>query len=131
MTHIIISTIDPKIADLIRKFAKDNPKLFLPLFDKGDERRNGTTRILKNDGIAWTWVAALVKRYGFEQVRAFKAERMTFNTFPEIYQQGANWLVKTKNGRITYLAKNLGLTDDELKSIQVKKDLIKLKNRKV
>ena len=56
---------------------------------------------------------------------------MTFDEFPEIYQEGANWLIKTKTGKLQYLAKNIGLTDEELKSITVKKETIKLRNRKV
>jgi hypothetical protein len=117
---IIITTTNKIIQKHIERFkhgSQVNQALFIDYYGLGTKNNKSMTFVLKDDGVAWCYVAGLKKKYP-DEVHIFHAKDLWFRDLPKIFQQGGTWLAE-KPRNIKHLPKALGLTEKELKSIKL------------
>lgn len=120
---IIVTTTKGNIQRLINIFKdgqganKPHKDLFIEYYGLGSKNNKSMTFVMKDNGIAWCYVASLKKKYP-DEVHIFYARDLWFNDFPKIFQEGGEWLAE-KPRNIKHLPKALGLTKEELELVKL------------
>jgi len=134
MSYIIIHTKNKEIAQSLNRLYEKHKSLFvsLNLNPQGDKsvRDAGTTRVMRNNGVAWSYVSGLLEKHSFHDPMVFFSEWIDKSHMPKIFQEAGKYLKEKPTRKLSDVPKHLGLSKEELKKIKFENVRTKLKEGK-
>ena len=138
MSYIIISSNNSKVVKRLNKLENgtlQHPKtseLFISAFNMGnnnkEKSRSGTVKVMKNNGISWTYISALLIEFPLD-VQVFISNQIMLPSIPKIFHKTGKWFSDKKGRHLKDACKAVDMTNEELKNHSVDSDG-KLKIRK-
>ena len=137
MGYLIIHTNDKHLANILRSFINgkessgmpDHKDLVVETLNLGSIKTNSDKSfiaVLRNNGIALSWIASVMQKYPDYLFHVFYSEWLNISDLPKFFQDAGKILSKPGKS-LKSLPKALGMTKDELEAISLDDLRIKLK----
>jgi hypothetical protein len=117
VTYVIIRTLSTKVSNILYAFEQDHPEI-VAIGISGQKKRHFTDAIkfYKDNGFVLTYIAGLLEKYP-NDLEVYGAEKINKVYFPRIIQRGGKWLAENKHTNFRFVARNIGITEEELMKI--------------
>jgi hypothetical protein len=119
MDYIIIRTLSAKISKILYDFERKHPEMIaIDIPGQKKQLYSDAIKFYKDNGLVLTYIAGLMEKYPGE-LEVFGAEKINKAYLPNIVVKGGKWLAEKNHRKFCDVAKNIGVTEEELKEIKL------------